>query len=218
MDSIPERVLRSEPGHAVFIVVDDYIPATLVRIQSDLFDVQGLSNAIKIVPAVSHFRQLDALASECHAAIADWTHGQSIKSMTVMIWCRFSSPLRVLPIKLSGLDAAFVRVFGPRPRRGDGCPDHHIAVPRTKPGWYYPPARWAEHDPAEYVPEPIHQPYDLAKDRLWKLIHKQMHLGLEATPQFDASPKSWLDLPLVNGFLPGQLDDDPRDWFPDDHS
>lgn len=201
---------RSEPGHAVLVVADQNVPATDLDHQCEVLVAADLAVQKVHIDRCSHFNELKGIADTCRQLTATWLADDTVKTITLMVWCSISSPLRTLPAQLEGMNAAKVRVFGEPNDGRDGCPDHQ------ENGEYKGPTSthiFNEDGELVEVEFPVDDsPQGFASRQLWLYLERHLAaLSLSRTTSFDPTPITWPNLPLVNGHLYGEVDDDPRD-------
>lgn len=201
---------RSEPGHAVLVVADPNVSKTALDHQCQVLAAADLEVQKVQIESCGHFDELKSIADTCRQEAAAWLADDAMRSITLLVWCSLSSPLRVLPASLSDFDAAMVRVFGGPGHTLDGCPDHQ------ENGEYKGPRRLdyinKDNEFVEVELDIDDSPEEVAYRRLRQFLKRHVAaLSLSRTTSFDPTPITWLDPPLVNGHLYGEVDDDPRD-------
>jgi hypothetical protein len=199
---------RSEPGHAVLVAAAPSVLSEALDRQCMAFSADGLIARKLAVKDYGHYRELQAIARTCDAEIRDWHEDPAIHSITIMVWCPLASPLRLLTVWIGLADASMVRVFGPHGDPRDGCPDHRERGVRLAADYF-------DGDivdtPEEVHFKPDNSPNALAWRRLCKALRRhKASLAATYENQFVGDPLSWLDLPLVNGHVLGEVDEDPR--------
>ena len=196
-------------AEAVLIVSDGSVPLQALDRQCEALTRDGLPFRVLPPRPCGHWRELPGMATACDAAIKDWHGLPTPSSITLLVWCPLASPLRLLPLHVKQAQAALVRVYGPPGHRRDGCPDHWQKGARLPDNFFDGDVDNWDGDKRIFTPD--NSPATLAWRRLYKTIKQTCRaFAVLYESDFRTTPLTRLDLPLVNGQLLGESDDDPR--------
>ena len=195
--------------HAVLVVADWDIPEQAVRRQCEVFAQEGLRTLGLRVASCTTIIGVYGHAITCDALIGHWLEDfTTVKTITLLCWCPLASPLRYLPMATHA-GALQLRLHGPAPRAGDGCPDHAETGEFITPDDVHHGFDCADSETPVFVPD--NTPLALAARRFFKSMRRDTRpWGASHRGSLDLEPLHYDALPLVNGFVMGEADDDPR--------
>lgn len=118
----PQRPHHNPARHAVIVVSDPSVPRHAARRQREVLIEDGLHALGLRTDSCANISKVHGLASACNTLIAELRTDAKIKTITVLAWCEFASPLKNLPAATTA-DALAVRLFGTTAKIDDGIDD-----------------------------------------------------------------------------------------------